>query len=316
MTRPHLVLLGAGASKQACPSGDRQGRQIPVMADLVEVVGLADLIDPSATANFEAAYSALCTDASRAAQRQELERRVRGYFEALEIPDEATVYDHLVLSLRPKDAIATFNWDPFLMQAYQRNHGHASTPRLMFLHGNVAVGHCGTCRTKGPLAAICAKCGRPFEPTQILYPVADKSYTDDAFLAAEWAGAMGVLANAYIVTIFGYSAPRTDIRARDLMMEAWRSQGSRELEQFEVIDCRPQEQLRASWDDFITEHHYQTTNDFFASWIAQHPRRSCEQMWDQLVELAFPKPTPAPRVSDVAALQAWFAALIAEEQAP
>jgi cyclic nucleotide-binding protein len=30
-------------------------------------------------------------------------------------PELLTLYDHLVLSLRPKDVIATFNWDPFLI---------------------------------------------------------------------------------------------------------------------------------------------------------------------------------------------------------
>jgi hypothetical protein len=33
----------------------------------------------------------------------------------LELPDHPTVYDHLLLSLRKKDAIFTFNWDPFLL---------------------------------------------------------------------------------------------------------------------------------------------------------------------------------------------------------
>jgi hypothetical protein len=39
----------------------------------------------------------------------------------LKLPEEATIYDYLVLSLRSPDIIATFNWDPFLYQAFERN---------------------------------------------------------------------------------------------------------------------------------------------------------------------------------------------------
>ena len=41
---PHVVLLGAGASRAAFPNGDRSGRRIPLMNDLVKVVGLSPLI--------------------------------------------------------------------------------------------------------------------------------------------------------------------------------------------------------------------------------------------------------------------------------
>jgi hypothetical protein len=38
--RPHVVILGAGASLQAFPDGDRKGQRLPLMYELVEVVGL------------------------------------------------------------------------------------------------------------------------------------------------------------------------------------------------------------------------------------------------------------------------------------
>ena len=41
--RPHAVLLGAGASRAAFPSGDAGGRQLPVMSDLVDVVGFTSI---------------------------------------------------------------------------------------------------------------------------------------------------------------------------------------------------------------------------------------------------------------------------------
>jgi hypothetical protein len=45
---------------------------------------------------------------------------VREYFAQLELPVEPTIYDALLLSLRDKDAVFTFNWDPFLFQAHLR----------------------------------------------------------------------------------------------------------------------------------------------------------------------------------------------------
>jgi hypothetical protein len=40
MGRPHLVILGAGASLAAFPNGDRYGRQLPLMHDLISKLGL------------------------------------------------------------------------------------------------------------------------------------------------------------------------------------------------------------------------------------------------------------------------------------
>ncbi|MHA1748548.1 MAG: hypothetical protein ACTSXN_02865 [Promethearchaeota archaeon] len=35
--------------------------------------------------------------------------------------ESPTIYDYLILSLRKKDVIATFNWDPLLVQAAWKN---------------------------------------------------------------------------------------------------------------------------------------------------------------------------------------------------
>jgi hypothetical protein len=44
MTRPHVVILGAGASRAGFPRGDRDGKLLPVMGDLAEIVGLNELL--------------------------------------------------------------------------------------------------------------------------------------------------------------------------------------------------------------------------------------------------------------------------------
>jgi len=70
-----------------------------------------------------------------------------------------------------------------------------------------------------------------------------------------------------------------------LLKQAWRNKEERELEQIEIIDVRPEDEMRTSWDDFILSHHYQVTGDFYDAWIARHPRRTCEAFWNQSMEL-------------------------------
>ncbi len=107
---PHVVILGAGASVAACPRGDRWGRRLPVMSNLVDVVGLNELLGQfGSEKNLETIYSKLAADPSAAELRASLEVRIAEYFDALELPREVTVYDELILSLRRKDLIATFN---------------------------------------------------------------------------------------------------------------------------------------------------------------------------------------------------------------
>ena len=133
--RPHVIIIGAGASLAAFPNGDRNGRRLPVIKNFVDVIGLANLfakygINPPYD-DFEGIYSDIVAKPSQAALQREIETIVNDYFCGLALPDEPTLYDHLILSLRPKDVIATFNWDPFLWQAAARNHHFGGAPSLL-----------------------------------------------------------------------------------------------------------------------------------------------------------------------------------------
>jgi hypothetical protein len=70
--RPHLVLLGAGASLAAFPNGDANGRRLPLMNTLVDVLELAHILsaaDLPIRGNFEEIYASIHDDP--AAQRFE-----------------------------------------------------------------------------------------------------------------------------------------------------------------------------------------------------------------------------------------------------
>src|SRR5438552_18625012 len=105
MFRPHVVVLGAGASRATCPAGDGTGRILPLMADLVDVLGLRCRltqwgINPSR--NFEEIFSELHAQ-GREGQIAELQSVVEAYFEGIVLPENPTIYDHLILSLREHD---------------------------------------------------------------------------------------------------------------------------------------------------------------------------------------------------------------------
>lgn len=151
MERPHVLLLGAGASKAALPNGDRLGRPVPVLSDVAVALGLVDLFPESlrelAESNFEAAFSRVSVLDPLAARV--VESRVFDYFAALEFPDESNLYDLLQLCLRRKDAIFTFNWDPFLIQSRSRlaMQRTGELPKVFFCTGTSRSGSARRTRT-------------------------------------------------------------------------------------------------------------------------------------------------------------------------
>lgn len=154
------------------------------MDNFIDIVGLNDLInlipENLQAKNFETLYGSLHKHDPASETLVEIERRINDYFGNMQLPDEPTIYDYLVLSLRDKDLIATFNWDPFLYQAWVRNGEFTKDlPRLSFLHGNVAIGYSKEDKRCGPVGYQMRHDGGIFEPTKLLYPVEQKNYTDD-----------------------------------------------------------------------------------------------------------------------------------------
>lgn len=317
MELPHLVVLGAGASRAATSQGDKNGRQSPLMNDFVSVVGLEELLGRMRIEfegrNFEDIFSELNSQ-GRDQERIALEAAVRAYFDQLELPDYPTIYDHLVLSLRKKDVIATFNWDPFLLQAYSRNGGsNAPLPRLAFLHGNVGIGYCKDDKTSGLLDTNCSKCGQPRTPSPLLYPIKQKNYASNEFIENEWALLEDGLRHAFWVTIFGYSAPRTDQEALEAMKSGWGGGTARPMEQIEIISIDDAEKLLTDWEPFIHSHHAEVHSDFYDSWLAHHPRRTGEAYINQYWDAKFISDNTIPASASWSDLREWFRPLVQRE---
>jgi hypothetical protein len=273
---PHVVILGAGASMAACPVGDRNGKRLPTMASLVEVLALGQILDEAGVSverreNFEELYSSLVADARQTDLRRVIEVRIKEYFDDIELPHQVTLYDELLVTLRRKDLVASFNWDPLLVEAFRRNRGLRELPDIVFLHGNVGVGVCLDHRRNGFFGGRCGECGQFYKQSQLLYPVTEKRYHENVFISSQWARLEAKLRDAFIVTIFGYSAPVSDSSARETMHRAWNENGTRTLAEVEIIDIRPKRQLIKSWRPFITGDHYVTCKSLSESLAFRFP---------------------------------------------
>ncbi len=316
--RPHIVILGAGASLAACPNGDQHGLPLPLMLNLVETLELGEILDQAgishAGCNFEDVYNRIHNDPDFSSTRHLIEARVAEYFRQLELPDAPNIYDYLVLSLRPKDGIATFNWDPFLYQACQRNHRMTALPKIFFLHGCSIVGFCAQHKRQGQIGQSCPDCGEQYASTRLLYHVANKDYVSDPYLASQWQSLRTALKRAFILTIFGYGAPVTDAAAIDLMSDAWGNKHERVYEQVEIIDTKREEELVQTWNRFINKDHYDVRSSYFKSLLSDHPRRTCEALWQSNIEARFREENPVPTTDSIYELWDWFAPLREAEE--
>ncbi|MDY6470020.1 MAG: hypothetical protein SPK70_03005 [Succinivibrio dextrinosolvens] len=294
--RPHVVLLGAGASCATIPNGDKFGRKICAMDGFLRKTGLSNLIDnlelETKTENLEDIFIELDKRSSQNDLFKEakikLEKGIRQAIASFQLPEHATIYDYLILSLSKKDLIATFNWDPMLVQAIRRISRYTrNTPKIAFLHGNVAAGYCHQCNLVGNKGARCPRCGSFLEDFHLLYPVKEKNYRKTEAISSAWDCLEEYLNKAFMLTIFGYSAPKSDAAAIEIMKTAWGNVQKRTIEEIEIVDIKDKDVALESWNDFIFADHYTYTNNFFETSLARYPRRSCESIYAQNFECEF-----------------------------
>lgn len=283
-TGRHVVLLGAGSSKAAFPSGDKFSKEIPLMADLIQTLGLGPILAQSdvnieESVNFEELYSWIASKQRHRNLKENIERRIEEYFSNLQLPDEATLYDHLLLSLRPGDAVLTFNWDPFLFDAHRRNRHAAPLPEIFFLHGNVRIDRCHRHKRRVQRGGLCPDCSRTVEDIPLLYPTSKKQSSRNPHIQNKWKQAKRFVKEAVTLTIFGYGAPTSDAEAVGSLKTAWMQLSNRMIEHVEIIDIASTEELQERWKQFAPSHHITFRQNFDESWIAKYPRRSREAVW-------------------------------------
>jgi hypothetical protein len=253
------------------------------MSDLIDMLDLRKLFSKAGVRGaktFESAYSRLYARNPHSLMVQEIEDRVEDFFNRLTLPDTVTVYDILLLSLREKDAIFTFNWDPFLWDACERNYGVVPLPPTFYLHGNVRVGFCQDCRGLIRKAKTCPACGKAQTKTRLLFPIEQKNYADDPFIKAHWEAIRIILPNAFLLTVFGYSAPKTDREAVAILKDSWRGLEHKGLvDRVEIVDVRDRDELYKLWREFPFYNHIDIRSSIYDTYLGKYPRRSCEALY-------------------------------------
>lgn len=286
---PHVVIVGAGASIAACKT-DRNGKEVPLLKNIHNILGLTDELkkynfSDEQMEDFEKLFSDINGKAEYRDLQKKLEYEVYNYFSELQIPDEPTLYDYLVLSLTEKDAIISFNWDPFLMQAYKRNICVGNLPELIFPHGNAGVGLCDDCRTKGYANCLCPECFKELKPMPLLYPVGKKNYNSMSIIVNEWNIAKSVLSKAAGITIYGYGAPVTDIEAVELMQSANYMSQMKEIAPFTIINlAENEEEQRKKWSEFYAVRTFLYCNKLEETLLWRNPRVSLETFFDAILQ--------------------------------
>jgi len=315
---PHLILLGAGASLASFPNGDKNGIKLPLMNSLVEKLDLYNFIPTkfeNLIADFEKLYSKIANDQTLYSIKNIIDKKVYEYFYYMEIPDKPTLYDYLVLSLREKDLIATFNWDPLLLKTIRRHSKINNLPHVTFLHGNVAVGICPKCNIKGyKYNNVCHYCYREYDKMNLLYPIENKDYSSDKSIREEWDCLKHYFKYSLFVTIFGYSAPVSDIDAKKLMLDASIENKSREFYELEIIDVKSEEEIEEIWGDFIYSHHYSVLKNLKESYLWHHPRRSTDAFFDAYLMNSPWDDNPFPDFNDIYDMHQWIEPLLKEEK--
>ncbi|HXG08126.1 MAG TPA: hypothetical protein VNI77_12465 [Nitrososphaera sp.] len=317
MVSSHVFILGAGASRAAFPNGDKFGRKLPLVTDFVETLELQQLLESHgidySNKDIEDIYSQLFLANPEDPVLEKLNQHIVSYFSQLQIPKEVTLYDELILSLQKKDAIFSFNWDPLLVQAYSRNIGIKQLPAIHFLHGNVAIGVCLKDRHSGYFGNRCSKCNQDFSPSKLLFPISKKDYHADPFIQSEWDSLSFYLDNAFILTLFGYSAPRTDVEARTMMKKAWGKNKRNELNEIQLIDIKDRDVIEDTWSEFTYKEHYGVFDNIRDTLSFRYARRSCNAWGDAIMQSDPWSENPIPRFTKLQDLHDWVKPLVEEE---
>ena len=120
-SKPHLIILGAGASIASYYDWGASGPVLPSMNSLAKDLGLSKKIEKyglNPEKNFEDLYSEICESGEYDELVLLMKSRIVSYFSKLRLPDTVTVYDKLILSLRKKIGLRHLSWSFCYLSTY------------------------------------------------------------------------------------------------------------------------------------------------------------------------------------------------------
>jgi hypothetical protein len=114
------------------------------------------------------------------------------------------------------------------------------------------------------------------------------------------------LEGGYFLTIFGHSAPLTDVDARDRILGAVQARDLKRFLQLEVIDPAAEKLLHGNLAPLVGGGvHYPTGERLDHSWMARHPRLTCEALFQATMMLEAIIDYRMPGTEDLSELQEW-----------
>lgn len=290
---PHVVILGAGATIAALSQGDKNGKRQYSMNQLAQITSIKRVleeygINADTIENFESFFSSLHSENSNSPLIAKIEKEIYAYYENMYLPDEPTIYDYLVLSLTDKDLIATFNWDPFIDQAVARNSSVGRMPKIVHLHG------CVNSKSR-----------------KLLYPTMEKDYSGIPDIKEDWDIFDDYLKRAICITIFGYSAPLSDIEARKRIKEKIEKNDSNQLIDTQIIDIKTHEELEKTWFNIVNQRFFSSVDCFENSALSLFVRNTCEQYVNATMQQnpQYPNPYPDKKFQTLIELQEFVKAV-------
>lgn len=93
------------------------------------------------------------------------------------------------------------------------------------------------------------------------------------------------MSNAAGITVYGYSAPVTDVEAVELMKSAYSVSQTKDIAPFTIINLSENEQeQRKKWFDFYTDRMIMYCNKLEESILWKYPRVSLETIFDSILQ--------------------------------
>lgn len=191
----------------------------------------------------------------------------------LELPEEFTILDRLVLSLTSNDAIVSFNWDDLVIQAYQRMSDYVPEemlPILAFPHGNAQTVYNNKHYTSKRIVTSPGWFDSPLN-----MPVDEIDYKSDVFINSQWHILDFFMRNAQMITFFGYRGPDSDEQDLKHLDELFAK--NEICDKIEIIDKDQESAVEVAkrLERFKMQPNWlYPCADFWHSTIAKYPRRT------------------------------------------
>ncbi len=272
----HLVILGAGSTIATIPSGDKNGQKSYTLANLLEDKTFTSFVENVQAKNLSTNdVEELCKQLYKEDRPlyDEFESLVRKKYASLELPNEFTILDRLVLSLTPDDAIVSFNWDDLVIQAYQRMSDYVPEemlPILAFPHGNAQAVYNNKHYTSKRIITSSSWYDSPLN-----MPVDETDYHSNAFIKSQWHILDFFIHNAQMITFFGYRGPSSDEQDLQHLDELFAK--NEICDKIEIIDKGMESVMEVAkrLERFKMQSNWlYPCADFWHSTIAKHPRRT------------------------------------------